>query len=136
MRHLIQKGCGYTEQSHLRSMRKTRRKCGMVSGLVFTTLKNAHLVPTGEPERERAEKYKQKAEEVENAGYHRFAVTLRKLADGYEREAEIYDAEHEAEMRMLQNQKLIERESARRLANLGGSEPQLQSVPRRRSDPA
>ncbi len=29
---------------------------------------------------------------------------------------------------------LIERESARRLAKLGGSEPQLQSVPRRQSD--
>ena len=86
--------------------------------------------PTGKPERELAEKYKQKAEEVENAGYHRFAVTLRKLAEGYEREAETYIAEHEAEMRMLQNQKLIERESARRLANLGGSEPQLQAVPR------
>ena len=92
--------------------------------------------PTGKPERERAEKYKQKAEEVENVGYHRFAVALKKLAEGYEREAEIYDAEHDAEMRMLQNQKLIERESARRLANRGGSEPQLQSVPRRRSDPA
>ncbi|RMD68715.1 MAG: type II toxin-antitoxin system VapB family antitoxin [Gammaproteobacteria bacterium] len=31
---------------------------------------------------------------------------------------------------------LIERESARRLAKLGGSEPQLQPIPRRRSDPA
>jgi Arc/MetJ family transcription regulator len=31
---------------------------------------------------------------------------------------------------------LIERESARRLARLGGSEPQLQTVPRRRSRPA
>ena len=31
---------------------------------------------------------------------------------------------------------LIERESARRLARLGGSEPQLEPVPRRRSDPA
>jgi len=30
-------------------------------------------------------------------------------------------------------QALIERESARRLARLGGSEPQLQSMPRRRS---
>ena len=29
---------------------------------------------------------------------------------------------------------LIERESARRLAKLGGSEPQLQSVPRRQPD--
>ncbi len=31
---------------------------------------------------------------------------------------------------------LIERESARRLARLGGSEPQLRPVPRRRSEPA
>lgn len=31
---------------------------------------------------------------------------------------------------------LIERESARRLARLGGSEPQLQQVRRRRTEPA
>ena len=31
---------------------------------------------------------------------------------------------------------LIERESARRLARLGGSEPQLNPVPRRRAKPA
>ena len=31
---------------------------------------------------------------------------------------------------------LIERESARRLAKLGGSEPQLEPVHRRQSDPA
>ena len=31
---------------------------------------------------------------------------------------------------------LIERESARRLARLGGSEPQLETEPRRQSDPA
>jgi Arc/MetJ family transcription regulator len=31
---------------------------------------------------------------------------------------------------------LIERESARRLARLGGSEPQLKTVPRRQSDSA
>jgi len=31
---------------------------------------------------------------------------------------------------------LIERESARRLARLGGSEPQLKPIPRRPSDPA
>ncbi len=30
---------------------------------------------------------------------------------------------------------LIERESARRLAKLGGSEPQLELIPRRRSEP-
>ena len=31
---------------------------------------------------------------------------------------------------------LIERESARRLARLGGSEPELAATPRRRPDPA
>jgi len=31
---------------------------------------------------------------------------------------------------------LIERESARRLAQLGGSQPQLKDIPRRRMDPA
>lgn len=31
---------------------------------------------------------------------------------------------------------LIERESARRLARLGGSEPALKSIPRRRTPPA
>ncbi|MGK2915393.1 MAG: type II toxin-antitoxin system VapB family antitoxin [Porticoccaceae bacterium] len=31
---------------------------------------------------------------------------------------------------------LIERESARRLARLGGSEPQAKPIPRRRSQPA
>ena len=31
---------------------------------------------------------------------------------------------------------LIERESARRLARLGGSEPGLQPIPRRRAEPA
>ena len=31
---------------------------------------------------------------------------------------------------------LIQRESARRLARLGGSEPQLRPIPRRREDPA
>ena len=31
---------------------------------------------------------------------------------------------------------LIERESARRLARLGGSEPGLEPIPRRRPDPA
>ena len=59
--------------------------------------------PTGKPERELAEKYEQKAEEVENAGYHRFADTLRKLAEGYEREAETYIAEQDAKTKILQD---------------------------------
>ena len=44
--------------------------------------------PTGKPERELAEQYRQKADEVENAGYQRFAVTLRSLAKSYDRDAD------------------------------------------------
>lgn len=43
--------------------------------------------PTGRPERELAEQFRSKAEEIENAGFQRFAVTLRGLADGYDRDA-------------------------------------------------
>lgn len=53
--------------------------------------------PTGKPERELAEQFRNKAEEIENAGFHRFAVTLRDLADGYDREAERVIAEHKRE---------------------------------------
>jgi hypothetical protein len=51
--------------------------------------RGAHWVdPTGKPERELAEQFRSKAEDIENAGFQRFAVTLRSLADDYEREAE------------------------------------------------
>ena len=50
--------------------------------------------PTGKPERELAEQFRSKAEEIENAGFQRFAVTLRGLADGYDRDAERIIAEH------------------------------------------
>ncbi len=50
--------------------------------------------PTGKPERELAEQSRRKAEEVENAGFQRFAVTLKDLADGYEREAERIIGDH------------------------------------------
>jgi len=50
--------------------------------------------PTGKPEIELAEQFRRKAEEVENAGFQRFAVTLRDLADGYEQEAERTINEH------------------------------------------
>jgi len=57
--------------------------------------RGVHYVdPTGKPERELAEKYRSKAEAVENAGFQRFAVTLRELADSYEREAERIIDEH------------------------------------------
>ncbi|MBI4641107.1 MAG: hypothetical protein HY731_10460 [Candidatus Tectomicrobia bacterium] len=50
--------------------------------------------PTGKPERELATQYRQKAEDVENAGYQRFAATLRELADSYDREADHVIDEH------------------------------------------
>jgi hypothetical protein len=50
--------------------------------------------PTGKPERELAEQFRRKAEEVENAGFQRFAVTLRGLAEGYNREAERIIGDH------------------------------------------
>jgi hypothetical protein len=53
--------------------------------------------PTGKPERELAELFRRKAGEVENAGFHRFADTLRSLADDYEREAERIVVEHQKE---------------------------------------
>lgn len=50
--------------------------------------------PTGKPELELAEQYRKKAEEVEDAGYQRFAVTLRSLSETYSREAERIVTEH------------------------------------------
>jgi hypothetical protein len=51
--------------------------------------RGAHFVdPTGKPELELAEQYRQKAEQVENAGYQRFAATLRSLSETYKREAQ------------------------------------------------
>jgi len=53
--------------------------------------------PTGKPERDLASKYRNQAEALENVGFHRFATTLREIADSYEREAEQIIAEHELE---------------------------------------
>ena len=47
-----------------------------------------YVDPTGKLERELAEKYRQRAEEIENAGYQRFAVTLRSLSESYDLEAD------------------------------------------------
>jgi hypothetical protein len=44
--------------------------------------------PTGNAERELAKKYSQKAEAIEDAGYHRLAIVLRDLAKEYEYEAQ------------------------------------------------
>jgi hypothetical protein len=55
--------------------------------------------PTGKPEKELAEHFRKKAEDVENAGFYRLAVTLRGLADGYDREAERIIEEYNADSR-------------------------------------
>lgn len=43
--------------------------------------------PEGKPERELANSWREKADQVELAGYPRLAFTLREVADGYDREA-------------------------------------------------
>lgn len=53
--------------------------------------------PTGKPEKALAEQFRVKAEEAENEGFQRFAVTLRDLADGYDKEAERIIFEHRQE---------------------------------------
>lgn len=58
--------------------------------------RDAHWVdPTGKPEYELSKHYRRKAEDVENAGFQRFAVTLRGLAESYEREAKRVISEHQ-----------------------------------------
>ena len=53
--------------------------------------------PTGKPEKDLAEQFRVKAEKIENAGFHRFATSLRNLANEYEREAERVIARHRRE---------------------------------------
>ncbi len=43
--------------------------------------------PSGKPEMELSAKYKKQAEDAENAGYQRLAITMRGLADSYANEA-------------------------------------------------
>lgn len=48
-----------------------------------------HIIdPTGKPEFELSEKYAKKAHEVEDAGFHRLATTLRDLSEYYKNEAQ------------------------------------------------
>lgn len=61
-------------------------RSGFRMGLFNT--RGVHWVdPTGKPEKELAAKYRQQALDVENHSYQRLAVTLRELADSYDREA-------------------------------------------------
>ena len=53
--------------------------------------------PSGKSERELATQWRQKADDLENEGFARFATTLRELAESYDREAKRIIAEHKAE---------------------------------------
>ncbi len=50
--------------------------------------------PTGKPEKDLAKIFRSRAEEIENAGYQRFTVTLRDLANRYDQEAEQIIIDH------------------------------------------
>lgn len=51
--------------------------------------RGVHFVDaSGAPERHLAEQYHQQAEDIENAGYHRLAATLRALSEQYRRDAD------------------------------------------------
>ena len=72
----------------------------MRSGFRVAVLNSRGVVwvdPTGKPEDELAAKYSAKADEVESAGFHRLAVTVRSLAETYTREAERIRKEHRCE---------------------------------------
>lgn len=51
-------------------------------------MRGTHGFSAGKEEREYARRYRQKADDVEAAGYFRLATSLRGLADSYERDAE------------------------------------------------
>lgn len=50
--------------------------------------------PTGKPEKDLADKYRQYAEGIDTKGFQRFATTLRGIAESYDREAERVISEH------------------------------------------
>ncbi len=67
------------------------------SSAIFNS-RGAHIIdPTGKPERELAEKYRQQANDAENASFQRLAVSLRSLADSYDGEADKIIGEHKSE---------------------------------------
>ena len=72
--------------------------------LAIFNSRGAHFVdPTGKPEIELAGKYEKQAEDIENAGYQRFAYTLRELAESYTRESRRIIEEHKQEENDLSN---------------------------------
>lgn len=66
--------------------------------LAIYNSRGVHTVdPTGGPEKQLAAEYDRRAEDVENAGFHRLAVTLREVSATYQREAEETIASHARE---------------------------------------
>ena len=55
------------------------------------------IAPDGSGEDALADQWFEKAEDIENAGYHRLAVTLRAIADRYRREAENIRRTHDSD---------------------------------------
>jgi hypothetical protein len=67
------------DAEHLRS--------GLRSG--YSNARGVHWVdPTGKPELDLAADFKKKADDSEEAGYHRLAAVMRSLSDEYQKEAE------------------------------------------------
>lgn len=65
-------------------------------GTALFNARGIHTVdPSGASEIALEKKYRQQADEVEDAGYQRIAVTLRQLADSYAREAKRVQEEHQ-----------------------------------------
>lgn len=58
--------------------------------------------PSGKPERELGEQWRQKADAIENAGFARFATVLHEVANSYDRDAERVVATHKFET-LIQN---------------------------------
>jgi hypothetical protein len=63
----------------------------------FNSIGVRWIDPTGEPERERAKQWREKADAVEALGYARFSATLRNLAEDQDREADRIITEHKEE---------------------------------------
>jgi hypothetical protein len=67
---------------------KTRSSLRDGYSLGIHNSRGVHTIdPEAKPEKALAEKYRQRADQVENAGYQRLATTLRGVADSYDRDA-------------------------------------------------
>ena len=76
---VIAKEMNNKKRSRLRSEYKTA---------IYNSRGAYTLDPEAKPEKALAEKYRQRADQVEDVGYHRLATTLRGLAESYDQDAE------------------------------------------------